>query len=91
MCNFARSFIFKMASCFQTHARIRLNFVNSRLDSVWMLIDYKKLPLISDIVYEVNKRYFGGNTELSLSLHGSRLPLEEGSLLLRDEDAVTVR
>ena len=80
-----------MAAHSETHARIRLNFVNLPLDSTWMLIDYKKLPLISDIVYEIKKRYFGDSTLLSLSLQGSWLPLQEKSFLLRDEDIVVVR
>ena len=80
-----------MAASIQSHARIRLNFVNLPIESAWMLIDYKRLPLISDIVCEINKRHFGGIHDLTLSLQGSCLPLQEKSLLLRDEDVVTVR
>ena len=80
-----------MAAYNQTHARIRLNFVNLPLDSAWMLIEYKKLPLISDVIYEIKKRYFKDTFQISLSLQGSCLPLQEKSFLLRDEDVVTVR
>ncbi|XP_052791236.1 uncharacterized protein LOC128225205 isoform X2 [Mya arenaria] len=72
--------------------RIRLYFENKSFERSWLLIVFKKLPFVSDVINEIRKRNdICRESRISLRLKDHVLPGIEASFILKEDDIVCVR
>ena len=83
-----------MAAPTNSHARICLTFDSNEIESSWLLVKYKEMPLIHDVCQKINSQYSlvrSRKEQLVLRLQSSVLPTWESSELLQNDDRISVR